>query len=113
LVLAFFIIPFAGGVDEEDIAVVAVLLENKYASRNACAEEQVGGEPDNSIQQVVCFDDLASYLALLGAAEQYAVGQDYAHAPGGIVQAVQHMADKGVVAFGYGRYTPFKTFPEV
>ena len=47
-------------------------------------------------------------LALAGAAEEHAVGQDDRHAPILRIQTVQHVEHKGVVALRGGRNAPVK-----
>ena len=81
-------------------------LEDQDRRRNAGAVEQVGGQADHGVEQVLV-DQLLADFALAAAAKQHAVRDDHADAPvlvGGAVGHLDHVADEGVIAFALGRH---------
>ena len=68
------------GVDEEHAVVRLVAPEEQDGRRDAGAVEEVGGQADDGVQQVL-LDQLLADLALAAAPEEHAVGHDHAHPP--------------------------------
>ena len=80
-VLVLAVLVLAAGVDEQHVGGLLALVEDQDRGRNAGAEEQVGRQADDGIEQVL-LDQLLADLALRAAAEQHAVRHDHADAAG-------------------------------
>ena len=48
---------FFGGIDKENVVSIraAITLKNEDADGNSCAEEEIGGKPNNGIQHIHLF----------------------------------------------------------
>ena len=92
LVLVALVAEVALGVDEEDIRVGLVLPEHQDARLDGRAEEQVGGQLDDSVNKVVVHHVLAN-LALGSAAVEDAGEHDHRRGAG-IGEPRQHVHEE-------------------
>lgn len=104
-VLVFGVGEFAGGVDEEHVAVGLAFVEKEDGGGDAGAEEEVGGQADDGFEEVF-LDELLADAALGGTTEEDAVGDDDSDAAGAGAGRLDHVGDEGVVAFSLGREAP-------
>src|SRR5690606_897661 len=107
-VLVFSGFKVAAGVDKHHAVVAFVFLKNQNRRRNAGAVEQFFRQADYGIEQVF-FDQLLTDFAFAGTPEQYAVRHHHTHSPCFGFQGFDHVQDKGIVAFGFWRYTSAET----
>lgn len=70
--------------------------------KNAGAEEQVGGQPNDAIEQVFR-NELAADGSLPGTAEQNAVGNHDGDATRTGLGGLDHVEDEGIVGLRLGR----------
>ena len=82
-------------VHDQHVAALALLTEYHDDGRDAGAEEDVGGKPDDRLNMVV-LHQVFTDGALLTAAEQHAMGQNDAHDAVG-AQVIQIMQKEGIV----------------
>ena len=75
--LAFRIL--ARSIDEEDIVGGTVFLKHQNTCRDRCAIEQIGGQTDNSIQQILLNDSLAD-TAFCRTSKQNTMRNNSSHA---------------------------------
>src|SRR5690606_4543028 len=94
-------------VDEEDGVVLLVHPEEEKRRGDAYAVEEVGGEPDHAVEEVL-LDEAAANDGLAPAPEEDAVGDDDADAPRDRVRGFDHVADEGVVAPALWRHAPME-----
>src|SRR5690554_6756923 len=89
-----------GGIDDQDIGVVALLFQNQNDGRNARAEEDISRQSDDGVD-VVALDEFLADAAFLAASEQYAVRQNDGHYAIGL-NVVEVVQQKGVIGFCFG-----------
>ena len=111
-VLVLVVLILAAGVDEQHLVISLVAFEDQDRRRNAGAEEQVGGQADHRIEQVL-LDQLLADFAFSGAAEQHAMRHDHADPPGVLGRGFDHVRDEGVIALGLWRHAAMEALVRV
>ena len=96
------------GVDHEDAAAAdrVLLVDHHDARRDSGAVEEVGGKPDDALDQAVP-DETAADVGLLVAAEEDAVRHDD-RALAGAVERCHKVQEKGEIAVPGRRLTVFE-----
>lgn len=82
LVLGLYLFKFLAGINEQNVVILlTAFLEHQDTSRDACAIEYIGWEPDDGIYIVLLLDEETADNALGIATEQHTIGATQAIVP--------------------------------
>ena len=98
-------------IHNQHVAALALLSKHHDDGRNARTEEDVGREPDDSLDMTILHQVFANG-AFLATTEQHTVGQNDAHNAVG-AQVVQIVQKEGVVSLGFRSNAKFEARVEL